>query len=301
MIIGRTRSVIVSTSLCLLVTYAILTFVPAGGSPLTSLHLMAIFPLDLTSGLKTLLLTIILFVGPLYEHLICHNQWRSLFNSHGYASIYTDLSNYRNLIVGPISEELLFRSAALPLFLLTQKAGEMSFKTLFLIPPLIFGLAHVHHVYEFKIANPRAPIMMGIARSVIQLCYTTFFGSFAAFSFLRTGSLLGPILAHTFCNFMGLPRFFGRVQGPNQEEHEHVHVDTAGAEPLMGPDTGDKRDDDATQPPRDGLLEQQDEGPQELHVLYSVLYYILLVAGACGFYRYMWALTESKNALVDFK
>ena len=128
-ILSRTRSVIFSTSLCLLATYGILAFVPTGGSLLTSLHVMGLYPLSLTSGVSTLLLTMILFLGPLFEHLICHGQWRYLLNIRGYASIWTDLANYRNLVVGPISEELLFRSAALPLFLLTQKAGEMSFKT----------------------------------------------------------------------------------------------------------------------------------------------------------------------------
>lgn len=261
---------------------------------------MGVWPVSILGALKTLLLTMILFLGPLFEHLICHGNWRCLLNFRSYASIYTDLTAYRNLLVGPITEELLFRSAALPLFLLTQKAGEMSFKTLFLIPPVIFGLAHVHHIYEFKIANPQAPLWMGIARSVLQLCYTTLFGSFAAFSYLRTGSLLGPILAHMFCNYMGLPRFFGRVHGPDASDSE---VDTAGAEPLMGPDTGGtKRDDDATQGPRDGSnLLAQDMEPQEIGLVWTLAYYILLVVGAYGFYRYFWVLTESKNALVEFK
>ena len=69
----------------------------------------------------------------------------------------------------------------------------------------------------------------------------------------------------------------------------------------MGPDTGDKRDDDATQPPREGLLKQPDEGLKQLHIGYTVVYYILLVTGAYSFYRHLWVLTESKNALVDFK
>lgn len=265
---------------------------------------MGVWPLSILDALKTLLLTMILFLGPLFEHLICHSAWRPALDIRNYTLIYTDLTAYRNLIVGPITEEFLFRSAALPLFLLTQKAGEMSFKTLFLIPPIIFGIAHVHHIYEFKIANPQAPLWMGIARSALQLCYTTLFGSFAAFSYLRTGSLLGPILAHTFCNYMGLPRFFGRVHGPDATDFES---DTASAEPLMGPDTGGaadgwKRDDDATQGRNGGPgLLAQDMGPQELGFVWTLAYYVLLFVGAYGFYRYFWVLTESKNALVEFE
>ncbi len=41
---------------------------------------------------------------------------------------------------------------------------------------------------------------------VFQLSYTTLFGSFASYLFLRTGSILPPITAHIFCNIMGLPQ-----------------------------------------------------------------------------------------------
>lgn len=43
--------------------------------------------------------------------------------------------------------------------------------------------------------------------TVFQTAFTTLFGFHCAFLFLRTGSLLPPILSHMFCNFMGLPGF----------------------------------------------------------------------------------------------
>lgn len=105
---------------------------------------------------------------------------------------------------------------------------------------------------------------------------------------------------------MGLPRFFGRVHGPDASDYE-VDTDTAGAEPLMGPDTGDatggtKRDDDASQGRTGGpSLLAQNMGPQEIGLVWTLAYYVLLVVGAYGFYRYFWVLTESKNALVEFE
>lgn len=39
---------------------------------------------------------------------------------------------------------------------------------------------------------------------VFQLGYTTLFGWFAAYLFVRTGSVLPPLVSHVFCNVMGI-------------------------------------------------------------------------------------------------
>lgn len=44
-----------------------------------------------------------------------------------------------------------------------------------------------------------------LLHSVFQFGYTTVFGGYTAFLFLRTGHLIGPVLCHSFCNFMGFP------------------------------------------------------------------------------------------------
>jgi membrane protease YdiL (CAAX protease family) len=41
---------------------------------------------------------------------------------------------------------------------------------------------------------------------VIQFAYTTVFGFYCCYLFLRSGSLLPPIAAHMFCNIMGIPQ-----------------------------------------------------------------------------------------------
>lgn len=88
----------------------------------------------------------------------------------------------------------------------------MSFARIVLVSPVIFGLAHVHHFYEFRVTHPQVPLVAAIARSMLQFAYTTLFGSYATFLFLRTGSLLCVVLVHAFCNSMGLPRIWGAVQ-----------------------------------------------------------------------------------------
>jgi membrane protease YdiL (CAAX protease family) len=40
--------------------------------------------------------------------------------------------------------------------------------------------------------------------AAFQLTYTTLFGWFAAYLFLRTRSVLPPLAAHVYCNIMGI-------------------------------------------------------------------------------------------------
>ena len=84
-------------------------------------------------------------------------------------------------------------------------------RTIFL-SPVIFGLAHLHHFYEFRLTNPRVSAVAALLRSLLQFSYTTLFGAYATFLFLRTGSVLAIFVVHAFCNCMGFPRFWGRLQ-----------------------------------------------------------------------------------------
>jgi len=244
---------------------------------------MGLYPSGLLESAKTLLLTSILFLGPLFEAGLAEGAWRSWIRLRGLTTLWTDLPTRRNLLAGPLTEEVLFRACSLPLFLLTPLSASAT--TLFLLPPLIFGLAHIHHIYEFRLLHPSVPLQHAILRSLVQLTYTSLFGSFATFIYLRTGSLLAVVLCHAFCNWMGLPRVWGRVEG-------------GGAESVMGPDVGQgKRDED--EPQIGPLLGPLGEN-RELGIAWTVAYYLLLVVGAVGFYKYFWVLTESGNALVEF-
>ncbi len=125
------------------------------------------------------------------------------------------------------------------------------------LTPLYFGIAHVHHLYEFRITHPKVPAFVAVLRSVFQFTYTSLFGFFAAFVFIRTGNVYSCILAHTFCNWMGLPRFYGRVG--------------VEAGVPIGPPDVDKRN------------RKQNNAPayQGKGFAWTIAYYIVLVAG-CG-------------------
>lgn len=159
-----------------------------------------------TEVVTSLLLTATLFAGPLYEHLLADRGILHLFQNLTYP--LRSWVGFRNIIAGPISEEFVFRSCIVPLHLF---AGQ-SIGKIVLITPLYFGLAHIHHVYERNMSRPGNLLNASLV-SLVQFVYTTIFGWFAAFLFIRTGSVWSSILVHSFCNSMGLPRVTGRLSG----------------------------------------------------------------------------------------
>ncbi|CAM1510309.1 Fc.00g006440.m01.CDS01 [Cosmosporella sp. VM-42] len=219
---------------------------------------MGYWPYGLIDALRALFLTALLFAGPLYECLIIDGAWRQWLHLEPLAAIYADWPTWRNMVAGPITEECLFRSAGVPLLL---QAGASLTGTIFL-SPLVFGLAHLHHFYEFRITHPRTPLPVAIARSLLQLSYTSLFGAYATFIFMRTGSLLAVILVHAFCNSMGLPRLWGQV------------------EPIW-------------------LLERGEVASSSTR-LWTAVYYSLLVAGLVAWWQNLYSLTETPMAIANF-
>ena len=87
----------------------------------------------------------------------------------------------------------------------------------------------------------------------------------------------GVVVVHAFCNWMGLPRVWGRVGG----------VEIEGG--VVGGPVRGKEDED-----------REDEGKRELAISWTVAYYVVLAAGALVWWKSLWVLTESEGALVKF-
>ena len=166
----------------------------------------------------------------------------------------------------------MFRSAMIPLHLLAHVSPA---HTVF-IAPLYFGIAHVHHFYEFRLTHPDTPAWAALLRSIVQFGYTTIFGWYATFVYRGTGSLLAVIFIHSFRNWCGLPRFWGRVEA---------------GEPLGPPITRGKEDSHGSS----AMV-----GDGELNIGWTIAYYLLLVVGAVAFAQCLWPLTESYHALASF-
>ncbi|OLN81509.1 putative CAAX prenyl protease 2 [Colletotrichum chlorophyti] len=204
----RITSVLFSTLSCSGLTYLILARLPNDALPIRPLHAMGYWPIGLAESAACLLLTAILFAAPLYEALLIDGLWEDWRVLGPLVCVWTEWTSWRNIVMGPLTEEMLFRSASVPLLL----CARMSLTQTIFLSPVIFGLAHVHHFYEFRITHPKVPLVAAVARSVLQFGYTSLFGAYATFLYLRSGSLLAIVLVHAFCNSMGLPRFWGSVE-----------------------------------------------------------------------------------------
>ncbi|KAH9317018.1 hypothetical protein KI387_018787, partial [Taxus chinensis] len=168
-----------------------------------------------------LVLTALLYLGPLVtaaletvckwkqEQLPCacgvvdlvNSAYRDLVNAiHEVLSMRSDILAWRNYVVAPLTEELVFRACMIPLLLC---GGFQPYSIVFLCP-VFFSLAHLNHFWELYYQQNydicRAAVVVGF-----QLVYTVIFGWYASFLFIRTGHLVAPIMAHIFCNITGLP------------------------------------------------------------------------------------------------
>ena len=153
----------------------------------------------LMSIIMPFLLTMLLFTGPLTLH-----YFDGVFNLYKdpkyWSSNIRNLVWVRNHIVAPLSEEFAFRACMLPF--LVPSFGE--YKAMF-VCPLFFGVAHFHHLIE-KIRNG-SYVKTAVLHATFQFVYTTLFGTYSAFLFLRTNNLMAPVVAHAFCNHMCFPNF----------------------------------------------------------------------------------------------
>ncbi len=99
------------------------------------------------------------------------------------------------ILLSGSSEEILFRALVMTPLLLYGKHSELADKTNALlaggIATLIFMLAHINIAFD--------PLRVTNFNPLQQLTVFTF-GSFYAYLFVKTRSLLGPILAHNLLN-----------------------------------------------------------------------------------------------------
>eukprot|EP00962_Isochrysis_galbana_P035982 scaffold12362_cov124-Isochrysis_galbana.AAC.13 len=163
---------------------------------------LEIIPAALAVALP-LCVTMLLFLGPLVQSWVESKSGLSapLLRGIQAQSPEARLQQVRNLLVGPLAEEWTFRTCMCPL-LHSAGFGE---GMIVLIASLIFGAAHIHHRVD-----ARVPWIV----VAVQFTYTSLFGAYSTYLFLRTGFIYGPLLAHSFCNFMGLPNFAGVPSHP---------------------------------------------------------------------------------------
>lgn len=146
---------------------------------------------------RCLLLTAVLFLGPLVQHLLAVKEGVSPFVNLFHGSPWVAA---RNLIVAPCTEEFVFRACLVRLWV---GAALPMWSTIFL-SPFCFALAHTHHFVEQvrRCDNNKRNALMNIS---FQVFYTSLFGMYSNFLLLRTGSTTALMLTHSFCNHQGFP------------------------------------------------------------------------------------------------
>jgi len=151
------------------------------------------------------LLVPLLYSGPIFTTFLASSlplQRRWSFKRDVY-DVVASYEGVRNYLIAPITEEMVFRASIIAVALLSETS---TWKMIFL-SPLWFGFAHAHHGWELynNKGRTRSAFKIALAISLVQLAYTTIFGWFASFLFVRTRSAYAVCAAHMFCNFMGFP------------------------------------------------------------------------------------------------
>ncbi|CAH2045173.1 unnamed protein product, partial [Iphiclides podalirius] len=146
-----------------------------------------------------LALTSILFLGPLTMQVIS-GTWKIYLEPIYWVASWQDLTWVRNHVMAPLSEEWVFRACMMPLLLQCFDPYTAVF-----VGPFLFGIAHYHHIFEQMKAG--FDLKTALMISTFQFMYTTLFGAYSAYLFLRTGHFVAPLAAHMFCNHMGFPNF----------------------------------------------------------------------------------------------
>ncbi|XP_060614353.2 CAAX prenyl protease 2 isoform X2 [Anolis sagrei] len=188
-----------------------------GIKPGTSLLALMGFRLEgiVPATLLPLLLTMVLFLGPLIQ-LSMDCPWdlvdglKVAFDPNFWVLCLTDMRWLRNQVIAPFTEELVFRACMLPMLVPCTGLGPAIFTC-----PLFFGVAHFHHVIE-QLRFRQGSTASIFLSAVFQFSYTAVFGAYTAFIFIRTGHLIGPVLCHSFCNYVGFPAVGAALEHPQR-------------------------------------------------------------------------------------
>jgi len=176
-------------------------------------HLLGIKTNGIVSAIIIpLVLTTVLYGGVIIHNLMAYTGQKSFvmyFNA--YRANFRPEICLRNIFVAPFVEEFVFRACMLPML-----TTCMGIKIGVLVCPLFFGVAHLHHLVEWYRWRQQ-PLLHAILVTSVQFCYTSLFGLYSAFLFIRIGHLASPVVSHMFCNYMGLPDIEALTKSQNSK------------------------------------------------------------------------------------
>lgn len=94
---ARIRAVSLSCALCTAATVIVLS-TSDQSSPLQTLHLLGYWPIGVIECIKSVALTALLFLGPIFEVTIVEGEWRNWIRLRGLSDTLRSWIGYRNLV-----------------------------------------------------------------------------------------------------------------------------------------------------------------------------------------------------------
>lgn len=186
---------------------AIVLLVPLFIYGFSTPELLQRVPLQLLLGLRwpglclavviPYLLTVLLYLGPIYVNAQT-KSWDLCLSFRNWLKSVNTMNGFCINMMAPLCEEFLFRGGIMTLMLQTFQPLRVV-----LITPFFFGIAHMHNILRELSRGEK--LTSALRTGLIQFAYTTFFGFYSTYLFIRTGHLMAPLVAHVMCNYMGLP------------------------------------------------------------------------------------------------
>lgn len=94
---GRIAAVTLTCAICSIGTFVLLSSV-GHWSPARAIHNLGYYPVGFLESAKSLALTCILFLGPLFENGIVEGAWRDWIRLHGVCDHLRGWVGYRNIV-----------------------------------------------------------------------------------------------------------------------------------------------------------------------------------------------------------
>lgn len=187
----------------------------------------ALIPLNIfgptCAALLFIISTVGLFIGPIFQNYLndLHAESR-IPDKAKYREIKRKqrIQNfpYMDVIIAPIIEEVLYRYCNGNLWM---SVGISNSKIIF-CSPLIFGLAHFHHFFETE--DLAKYWKRALLTCIIQVGFTSLFGFWNQFCWVKTRGILTCIILHSFCNYMQFPNFKEAINWPFIQERRRLYT-----------------------------------------------------------------------------
>uniref|UniRef100_A0A452GPQ6 CAAX prenyl protease 2 n=1 Tax=Gopherus agassizii TaxID=38772 RepID=A0A452GPQ6_9SAUR len=155
----------------------------------------------------------VLFLGPLIQLSVdCPWDWvdglKVMSDPHFWVLCLSDMRWLCNHVTAPLTEELVFWACILPVLIPCTGLGPAMFTC-----SLFFSVAHFHHVIE-QLRFCQGSVTSIFLSAAFQFSYTAVFRGYTEFIFIRTGHPIGPVLCHSFCNYIGFPAICAALENP---------------------------------------------------------------------------------------